>query len=163
MWLCGSLNILWHYLSLELKLKLTFFSPVDTAEFSKIAGIFSTALIITVNLLLKIVQTYYIQLVSSWLKFGSCLYSIGCVSIKQIISIQTLKKKKPPESWMFFSFITFAKTILGVAQKSFHSGPRRNFPYWHQITGNLSSWVIWKNDRPILVLNRLLSLSQQLL
>ena len=33
MQLCGSLSILWHYLSLELEWKLTFSSPVATAEF----------------------------------------------------------------------------------------------------------------------------------
>ena len=42
MW--GSLNILWHCLSLGLEWKLTFTSPVATAEFSKFAGILSTAL-----------------------------------------------------------------------------------------------------------------------
>ena len=41
--LCGSLNILWHYLSLRLKWKLTFSSPVATAEFSKFAGLLSAA------------------------------------------------------------------------------------------------------------------------
>ena len=35
MQLCGSLSILWHCLSLGLKWKLTFSSPVVTAEFSK--------------------------------------------------------------------------------------------------------------------------------
>ena len=46
MWvqLWDSLNILWHCLSLALKWKLTFSSPVATAEFSKFAGILSTAL-----------------------------------------------------------------------------------------------------------------------
>ena len=42
--LCGSLSILWHYLSLGLEWKLTFSSPVATAEFSKFAGILSAAL-----------------------------------------------------------------------------------------------------------------------
>ena len=42
--LCGSLNILWHCLPLGLGYKLTFSSPVATAEFSKFAGILSTAL-----------------------------------------------------------------------------------------------------------------------
>ena len=42
--LCGSLNILWYCLSLGLEWKLTFSSPVATAEFSKFAGIMSTAL-----------------------------------------------------------------------------------------------------------------------
>ena len=37
--LCGSLNILWHCLSLGLEWKLTFSSPVATAEFSKFVGI----------------------------------------------------------------------------------------------------------------------------
>ena len=35
MQLCGSLSILWHFLSLGLEWKLTFSSPVATAEFSK--------------------------------------------------------------------------------------------------------------------------------
>ena len=42
--LCSSLSILWHCLSLELEWKLTFSSPVATAEFSKFAGILSAAL-----------------------------------------------------------------------------------------------------------------------
>ena len=37
--LCGSLSILWHCLSLGLEWKLTFPSPVATAEFSKFGGI----------------------------------------------------------------------------------------------------------------------------
>ena len=41
--LCGSLNILWHCLSLGLEWKLAFSSPVATAEFSKFAGILSAA------------------------------------------------------------------------------------------------------------------------
>ena len=42
--LCDSLNILWHCLSLGLEWKLTFSSPVATAEFSKFAGVLSAAL-----------------------------------------------------------------------------------------------------------------------
>ena len=42
--LCGKLNILWHCLSLGLEWKLTFSSPVVTAEFSNFAGILSAAL-----------------------------------------------------------------------------------------------------------------------
>ena len=42
--LCGSLNILWHCLFLAMKWKLTFSSLVPIAEFSKYAGILSTAL-----------------------------------------------------------------------------------------------------------------------
>ena len=41
---CGSLNILWHCLSLGLEWTVTFSSPVATAEFSKFAGILSVAL-----------------------------------------------------------------------------------------------------------------------
>ena len=37
--LCSSLSILWHCLSLRLEWKLTFSSPVATAEFSKFADI----------------------------------------------------------------------------------------------------------------------------
>ena len=44
MQLCGSVSILWHCLSLGLECKLTFSSPVATAEFSKFAGILSAAL-----------------------------------------------------------------------------------------------------------------------
>ena len=43
MQLWGSLSILWHSLSLGLEWKLTFSSPVATAEFSKFAGILSAA------------------------------------------------------------------------------------------------------------------------
>ena len=39
--LCGSLSFLWHCLSLGLEWKLTFSSPVATAEFSKFTGILS--------------------------------------------------------------------------------------------------------------------------
>ena len=42
--LCGSLRILWHWLSLGLEWKLPFSSPVATAEFSKFADILSAAL-----------------------------------------------------------------------------------------------------------------------
>ena len=41
---CCSLNILWHCLSLGLEWKLTFSSPVATAEVSKFAGVLSSAL-----------------------------------------------------------------------------------------------------------------------
>ena len=42
--LCSSLNILWHCPSLGWEWKLTFSSPVATAEFSKFAGILSAPL-----------------------------------------------------------------------------------------------------------------------
>ena len=42
--LCGSLNMLWHCLSLGLEWKLTFSSPVATAVFSKFVGILRAAL-----------------------------------------------------------------------------------------------------------------------
>ena len=44
MQLCGSLNILWHCLSLGWEWKRIFSSPVVTVEFSKFAGILSAAL-----------------------------------------------------------------------------------------------------------------------
>ena len=44
MQLCSSLSIFWHCLSLGLEWKLTFSSPVATAEFSKFADILSAAL-----------------------------------------------------------------------------------------------------------------------
>ena len=42
--MCSSLNILWYCPSLGLEWKLTFSSPVATAEFSKFAGILSATL-----------------------------------------------------------------------------------------------------------------------
>ena len=42
--LCGSLSILWHCLSLGLEWKLTFSSPLATAEFSRFSGILSAVL-----------------------------------------------------------------------------------------------------------------------
>ena len=44
MQLCGSLSILWQCHSLGLEGKLTFSSPVATAEFSRFAGILSEML-----------------------------------------------------------------------------------------------------------------------
>ena len=44
MQLCSSLSILWHCFLRGLEWKLTFLSPVATAEFSKFAGILSAAL-----------------------------------------------------------------------------------------------------------------------
>ena len=44
MQLYDNLNILWQYLSLELKWKLTFSSPVAIAELSKFAILLSAAL-----------------------------------------------------------------------------------------------------------------------
>ena len=44
MQLDGSLNILWHCPSLGLERKLTFSSPVATAEFSKFADLLTEAL-----------------------------------------------------------------------------------------------------------------------
>ena len=43
--LCGSLNILWHCPSLELKWKLTVSTPMSTAEFSRFAASLSATLI----------------------------------------------------------------------------------------------------------------------
>ena len=43
MQLCSSLNILWHCPSLGLEWKLTFSSPVATAEFSKFSDILATS------------------------------------------------------------------------------------------------------------------------
>ena len=42
--LCGSLNILWHFPPLQLEWKLTFSSPMVTAEFSKFADMLSATL-----------------------------------------------------------------------------------------------------------------------
>ena len=44
MQLCGILSIPWHYLSLGLERKLTFSSPVTTAESPKFADIVNAAL-----------------------------------------------------------------------------------------------------------------------
>ena len=42
--LCGSLIVLWHCLSLGLEWKLTFISPMATAEFFKFTGMLNAAL-----------------------------------------------------------------------------------------------------------------------
>ena len=44
------MNTLWHYLSLGLEWKLTFSSPVATAEFSKFAGILMAGLVVLKSL-----------------------------------------------------------------------------------------------------------------
>ena len=65
MQLCDSLNILWLCLSLRLECKLTFFSPVATAEFSKFAHILSVALSQHYLLAFEIAQLEYHHLTSS--------------------------------------------------------------------------------------------------
>ena len=50
--LYSSLNIFWHCLSLELEWKLTFSSPVATAQFSKFAGILGHSVLSAWNPLL---------------------------------------------------------------------------------------------------------------
>ena len=70
---CGSLNILWHCFSLRLEWKLTFSSPVATAEFSYFAGIlnavfskfaliFSASVIIR-EMLVKTTMRYHLTVV----------------------------------------------------------------------------------------------------
>ena len=51
--LCSSLSILWHCLSLGLERKLTFSSPMAIAQFSKLAGILSAALLQHQSMLLS--------------------------------------------------------------------------------------------------------------
>jgi len=52
--LCGSLSTLWHCLSLGLEWKLTFSSPVATAQFSKFAGILGHSVLSAWNPLLSL-------------------------------------------------------------------------------------------------------------
>ena len=56
------LNILWNFFFLELEWKLTFSSPVATAEFSKFAGILSAALFTASSLETEIAQLEFYHL-----------------------------------------------------------------------------------------------------
>ena len=81
--LCGSLNILYYRLSLGLEWKLTFSSPVATAEFSKFAGILSAAL--SQHHLLGIEIAHFELIVALGeklqLRCFCCLWMSGCCSI----------------------------------------------------------------------------------
>ena len=75
--LCGSLNILWHCLSLELEWKLTFSSPVATTEFSKFAGILNAALSQhTVSVLYCAIFAWNVPLVSLGFLKRSLVFTI---------------------------------------------------------------------------------------
>ena len=58
MQLCGSLNIIWHCLSLGLEWKLTISSPVATAEFSKLPDNISSASLRSIPFLSFIVPIF---------------------------------------------------------------------------------------------------------
>ena len=81
--LCGSWNILYYRLSLGLEWKLTFSSPVATAEFSKFACIFSAAL--SQHHLLGIEIAHFELIVALGeklqLRCFCCLWMSGCCSI----------------------------------------------------------------------------------
>ena len=78
-------NILWHCLSLGLQWKLTFSSPVATAEFSKFAGILNAALS----------QHHLLGFEVAQLEF---LWNSLCYWILQIYT-EGLKKKKKKSLW----------------------------------------------------------------
>ena len=74
MQLCSSLNIHWHRPSLGLEWKLTFSSPVATAEFSKFADILSAALSQHHLLGFEIAQLeQWCFLRPTWLRIPGCL------------------------------------------------------------------------------------------
>ena len=76
--LCGSLNVLWHYLSLGLEWKLTFSSPVATAEFSKFAGILSPAVLPSTSCtVLRTVE--YMYFLHYWAQIILCLLVLRSV------------------------------------------------------------------------------------
>ena len=94
MQLCISLSILWHCLSLGLEWKLTFSSPVATAEFSKFAGILSVALSQHHLPGFEIAQLEFHQwcfLRPTWLHIPGCLYH------------STLWKEENQDPWIYSS------------------------------------------------------------
>ena len=76
--LCGSLNVLWHCLSLGLEWKLNFSSPVVTAEFSKFAGILSAAL--SQSHLVGFEIAHDPNFSQQWLAFFQCTGTVHIVS-----------------------------------------------------------------------------------
>ena len=93
--LYSNLNILWHCLSLGLKWKVTFSSPVATAEFSKFAGILCAALRhLKFNLLLLLSRFSHVQhrqqptrLPRPWDSPGKntgmgCYFLLQCMKVK---------------------------------------------------------------------------------
>ena len=89
--LCGSLSILWHCLSLGLEWKLTFSSPVATAEFSKFVAI------LRLRLPICKMSPYF---ASHWVAEGTHLIALhwfvhGCsenLKLTSLISPQKLEK-----------------------------------------------------------------------
>ena len=108
MQLCGSLSILWHFLSLGLEWKQTFSSPVTTSEVSKFAGILNAALSKHHLLRFKVAQLefYHLRLLfffavmlskahltSNFRMFGSISLShegIFCIALVSILATSSL-------------------------------------------------------------------------
>ena len=133
MQLCGSLTILWHCLSLELECKLTFSSPVATAEFSKFSGILSAALsqlFSYSNCLEKVLKRHFYL---SLLFFGT-LHSNGYIFPFLLCFFLLFFSQlfvRPPQTAIllfcisFFLFFFENSTVATKLEKvSFHSNPK---------------------------------------
>ena len=107
MQLWGSLSILWPCLSLGLEWKLTFSSPVATAEFSKFAGILSAALsqhhlsgerwcLLDSNLLLVILFAAIFS------------HTVDCLFVLSVVSFPVQKLLNLIMSYFIFAFVSFA-------------------------------------------------------
>ena len=92
MQLCGSLSILWHCLSLGLEWKLTFSSPVATAESSKFAGILSAAL--SQHTVLKLIQ------ISATLQFQSHSHILGFHNSCKYLTVYSCVINYPQTQWL---------------------------------------------------------------
>ena len=107
MQLCSSLSILWHCLSLGLEWKLTFSSPVATAEFSKFAGILSAALSqhhLSVSIFLPFHTVHWV-LKARILKWFAIPFSSGPHSVR------SSKKKESSRKTSICALLTMPKTL----------------------------------------------------
>ena len=113
MQLCSSLNILWHCHSLGLEQKLTFSSPVSTAEFSKFAGILTAALSqhhLVGFEILKILQARLQQYVNCELPDVQAGFRKGRGTRDQIAYIcWIIKKAKEFQKNIYFCFIDYTR------------------------------------------------------
>ena len=151
---CGNLNILWHCLSLGLEWKLTFSSPVATAEFSKFVGVLNAALSQHYLSGFEIAQlefhhlhylcSYWCFLRPTWLRIP------GCLALGEWSHHRVYLRGHPPERspkimlkgscWIAAcrSLVTLTGVVLGVGGKK-RSG---RVGSWCPHPRNQGRWVV---------------------
>ena len=114
MQLCGSLSILWHWLSLGLEWKLTFSSPVATAEFSKFADILSATLRKAKETISKVKRQP-----SEWEKIIASETDKELISkiYKQLMQLNTRKINNPIKKWAKDPNRDFSKEDIQMVNK----------------------------------------------